>query len=93
MKLFLTGERFDGQQAVDMVAHVAVPEDQLISSVEEQTRSIWWTHCCSRVQAARRVPQLSIKEGFQRNRRVERTYVSIGRRRRGMASFRESANR
>ena len=41
MKLFLTGERFDGQQAVDMgLAHVAVPEDQLISSVEEQISMI-----------------------------------------------------
>ena len=41
MKLFLTGERFDGQQAVDMgLAHISVPEGQLISAVEEQIAMI-----------------------------------------------------
>ena len=41
MKLFLTGERFDGQQAVEMgLAHISVPEDQLISTVEEQIAMI-----------------------------------------------------
>ena len=37
MKLFITGERFSGSQAVDMgFAHRAVPKDQLVSAVNEE---------------------------------------------------------
>ena len=37
MKLFLTGERFDGRQAVAMgFAHRAVPAEQLHSAVQEE---------------------------------------------------------
>ena len=37
MKLFLTGERFDGKQAVEMgLAHRAVPRDQLYDAVQEE---------------------------------------------------------
>ena len=37
MKLFLTGERFDGARAVEMgLAHVSVPTDQLNQAVQDQ---------------------------------------------------------
>ena len=96
MKLFLTGERFDGQQAVDMgLAHVAVPEDQLINSVEEQISMINLggpiaVQECKKL--ARRVPQLSIEEGFKETAEWS-AHVSIGRRRRGWRLFVKSANR
>ena len=41
MKLFLTGERFTGSQAVDMgFVHRAVPADQLKSAVQEEVDMI-----------------------------------------------------
>ena len=41
MKLFLTGERFTGSQAVEMgFAHRAVPGSQLTAAVEEEIEMI-----------------------------------------------------
>ena len=41
MKLFLTGERFDGNQAVEMgLAHRAVPEGELEAAVQEEVDMI-----------------------------------------------------
>ncbi len=93
MKLFLTGERFDGQQAVDMgLAHIAVPEDQLISSVEEQIAMINLggpiaVQECKKL--ARRVPQLSIEEGFKETAEWSARMFRSEEGAEGMASFRE----
>lgn len=41
MKLFLTGERFNGKQAVDFgLAHRAVPKTQLFEAVREEIEAI-----------------------------------------------------
>ena len=93
MKLFLTGERFDGQQAVDMgLAHITVPEDQLISSVEEQISMINLggpiaVQECKKL--ARRVPQLSIEEGFKETAEWSARMFRSVEGAEGMASFRE----
>lgn len=69
MRLFLTGERFDGKKAVEYgFAHRAVPKDQLISAVQEEIDAINLggpiavTECKKLV---RTVPQLSREEGFK----------------------------
>jgi methylglutaconyl-CoA hydratase len=68
MKLFLTGERFTGSQAVDFgLAHRAVPKDQLVSAVQEEIDMINLggpnavTECKKLV---RRVSELDIAQGF-----------------------------
>ena len=93
MKLFLTGERFDGQQAVEMgLAHISVPEDQLISTVEEQIAMINLggpiaVQECKKL--ARRVPQLSIEEGFKETAEWSARMFRSAEGAEGMASFRE----
>jgi methylglutaconyl-CoA hydratase len=69
MRLFLTGDRFTGTQAVEMgFAHVAVPRDQLMQAVQHEIDlinlggPIAVAECKKLV---RQVPELSIKEGFE----------------------------
>jgi methylglutaconyl-CoA hydratase len=92
-KLFLTGERFDGQQAVDMgLAHITVPKDKLISTVEEQIAMINLggpiaVQECKKL--ARRVTQLSIEEGFKETAEWSARMFRSDEGAEGMASFRE----
>ena len=93
MKLFLTGERFDGQQAVDMgLAHIAVPEAQLMSTVEEQIAMINLggpiaVQECKKL--ARRVTELSRKEGFKETAEWSARMFRSDEGAEGMAAFRE----
>ena len=92
-KLFLTGERFDGQQAVDMgLAHITVPEDKLVSTVEEQIAMINLggpiaVQECKKL--ARRVTQLSIEEGLKETAEWSARMFRSDEGAEGMASFRE----
>ena len=92
-KLFLTGERFDGQQAVDMgLAHITVPEDKIVSTVEEQIAMINLggpiaVQECKKL--ARRVTQLSIEEGFKETAEWSARMFRSDEGAEGMASFRE----
>jgi methylglutaconyl-CoA hydratase len=92
-KLFLTGERFDGQQAVDMgLAHITVPEDKLVSTVEEQIAMINLggpiaVQECKKL--ARRVTQLSIEKGFKETAEWSARMFRSDEGAEGMASFRE----
>ena len=92
-KLFLTGERFDGQQAVDMgLAHITVPEDKLVSTVEEQIAMINLggpiaVQECKKLD--RRVTQLSIEEGFKETAEWSARMFRSDEGAEGMASFRE----
>ena len=92
-KLFLTGERFDGQQAVDMgLAHITVPEDKLVSTVEEQIAMINLggpiaVQECKKL--ARRVTQLSTEEGFKETAEWSARMFRSDEGAEGMASFRE----
>ena len=68
MKLFLTGERFTGSQAVDFgLANRAVPKDQLKSAVQEEIDMINLGGPNAVVECkklVRRVSELDIAQGF-----------------------------
>ena len=68
MKLFLTGERFTGSQAVDFgLAHRAVPKEQLVSAVQEEIDMINLGGPNAVVECkklVRRVSELDIAQGF-----------------------------
>lgn len=68
MKLFLTGERFNGHQAVEYgLAHRAVPEDQLEAAVQEEVDMIKLGGPNAVAEAKRlvqEVPEIGIEEGF-----------------------------
>ncbi len=69
MKLFLTGERFNGQKAVEMgFAHRAVSNDELVDVVEEVVEMIKLGGPNAIMECkklVRRVPQLSTETGFK----------------------------
>jgi methylglutaconyl-CoA hydratase len=68
MKLFLTGERFTGAQAVTYgLAHRAVPKDQLHAAVQEEIDMINLGGPLAVVECkklVRRIPTLSTEAGF-----------------------------
>ena len=86
MKLFLTGERFSGSDAVAMgFAHRAVPREELLGAVQEEIDMINLggpTAVIECKKLVRQVPQMSVAEAFEKNRAVERRVVP-GRRRAG----------
>lgn len=93
MKLFLTGERFDGKRAVEMgFAHVAVSADQLHDAVQQEIDMINLggptavTECKKLV---RRVPTLSREEGFAETAEWSGRMFRSDEGAEGMAAFRE----
>jgi len=93
MKLFLTGERFNGSQAVTMgLAHRAVPRAQLAEAVQEEVEMINLggpiavTECKKLV---RRVPELSVEEGFEVTSEWSGRMFRSAEAAEGMAAFRE----
>lgn len=93
MKLFLTGERFDGKQAVAMgFAHRAVPGDELHAAVQEEIDMINLggpiavTECKKLV---RRVPTLSREDGFAETAEWSGRMFRSEEGAEGMAAFRE----
>ena len=93
MKLIITGERFNGTRAVEMgFAHRAVPAGQLVLAVEEEIAMINLggpiavTECKKLV---RRVPQLSIEEGFKETAEWSGRMFRSEEAAEGMAAFRE----
>jgi methylglutaconyl-CoA hydratase len=93
MKLFLTGERFDGDQAVAMgLAHRAVSEDDLHSAVQEEIDMINLggpiaVQECKKL--VRRVPQMSLADGFKETAEWSARMFRSEEGAEGMASFRE----
>lgn len=92
-KLFLTGERFSGARAVELgLAHRAVPKAQLVAAVEEEIAAICLggpiavTECKKLV---RRVPQLSIEEGFAEMAVWSKRMFGTPEATEGMTAFRE----
>ena len=93
MKLFLTGERFTAQQAVDMgLVHRAVPAEKLSLAVQEEIDMI----CLGGPQAVaeakrlvRRVPTLSREEGFAETAPWSAKLFASTEAAEGMAAFRE----
>ena len=93
MKLFLTGERFDGPQAVAMgLAHRAVSEDDLHTAVQEEIDMINLggpiaVQECKKL--VRRVTQLSLADGFKETAEWSARMFRSEEGDEGMASFRE----
>ena len=93
MKLFLTGERFSGARAVEMgLAHRAVPKDSLADAVQEEIGMIALgapkavAECKKLV---RRVPELSIADGFKETTAWSARLFNGEEAAEGMAAFRE----
>ena len=93
MKLFLTGERFTGAQAVEMgFAHRAVPASDLADTVQEEIDAINLGGPIAVQEAkklVRRVSQLSIEEGFAETGPWSRSLFESEEGQEGMAAFRE----
>ncbi len=93
MKLFLTGERFTGQQAVDMgFAHRAVPADKLTEAVQEEIDMINLGGPNAVVECkklVRRVQQLSIEDGLKETADWSVRMFKSDEGTEGMAAFRE----
>ena len=93
MKLFLTGERFTGAQAVEMgFAHRAVPAEGLAAAVQEEIDAINQGGPIAVQEAkklVRRVRQLSIEEGFAVTGPWSRSLFESEEGQEGMAAFRE----
>ena len=93
MKLFLTGERFSGQQAVDFgLAHRAVPGADLIAAVEEEIAAINLGGPKAVVEAkklVRKITQLSVDEGFDVAAEWSVRLFNSEEGTEGMAAFRE----
>jgi len=93
MKLFLTGERFNGGQAVTMgLAHRAVPGARLAEAVREEVEMINLggpiavSECKKLV---RRVPELSVQEGFEVTSEWSGRMFRSEEATEGMAAFRD----
>ena len=93
MKLFLTGERFTGQQAVDFgLAHRAVPAAQLIEAVQEEIDMINLGGPNAIIECkklVRQVPGLSMQKGFDLTGSWSVKMFKSKEGEEGMASFRE----
>ena len=93
MKLFLTGERFNGNQAVEFgLAHRAVPAEKLNDAVQEEIDMINLggpiaVQECKKL--VRTVPDLSIEEGFKVTAEWSGRMFRSDEATEGMAAFRE----
>jgi methylglutaconyl-CoA hydratase len=93
MKLFLTGERFTGKQAVEMgLAHRAVPADGLAEAVQEEIDMINLGGPIAVQEAkrlVRRVATLSVQDGFAETAPWSARMFRSEEAAEGMAAFRE----
>ena len=93
MKLFLTGERFTGEQAVGMgFAHRAVKAEELTGAVQEEINAINLggpiaVQECKKL--VRRVRELNITDGFDETGEWSRRLFQSEEGAEGMAAFRE----
>ena len=93
MKLFLTGERFTGEQAVSMgFAHKAVKAEELTSMVQEEIDAINLggpiaVQECKKL--VRRVRELNIRDGFNETGEWSKRLFQSEECTEGMAAFRE----
>jgi len=93
MKLFLTGERFTGEQAVSMgFAHKAVKAEELTSMVQEEIDAINLggpiaVQECKKL--VRRVRELNIRDGFNETGEWSKRLFQSEEGTEGMAAFRE----
>ena len=93
MKLFLTGERFTGKEAVTYgMAHRAVPLSDLTTAVQEEIDAIKLGGPIAVAEAkklVRMVPELSIEEGFRITAEWSPKLFASEEGQEGMLAFRE----
>jgi methylglutaconyl-CoA hydratase len=93
MRLFLTGERFTGKEAVVYgMAHKAVPADQLMSAVQEEIEALKLggpNALAESKKLVQTVPGLSIEEGFKVTAEWSYRMFTSEEGGEGMAAFRE----
>ena len=93
MKVFLSGERFSGRKAVEMgLAHRAVPRDALHAAVQEEIEMIRLGGPIAVAECkklVRRVPQLSVEQGFREMAEWSRRMFTSAEAAEGMGAFRE----
>jgi methylglutaconyl-CoA hydratase len=93
MRLFLTGERFDGRRAVEYgLAHRAVPPEQLGAAVQEEIDAIRLGGPNAIVECkrlVRSVPERSLEEGFELTGEWSLRMFRSAEAAEGMAAFRE----
>ncbi len=93
MKLFITGERFSGIQAVAYgLAHRAVPADQLANAIQEEIEMIklGGPHAVAEAKRlVREVSQISIEEGFKLTKEWSVELFQSEEGAEGIAAFRE----
>lgn len=93
MRLFLTGDRFSGREAVDYgLAHSAVPLADLTTAVQEEINAIKLGGPIAVSEAkklVRMVPELSIEEGFKITAEWSPKLFASEEGQEGMLAFRE----
>jgi len=93
MKLFVTGERFTAQRAVEMgFVHRAVPSNRLEAAVQEEIEMIRLGGPIAVVECkklVRRVSELSREEGFKETAPWSARLFAAAEGAEGMAAFRE----
>jgi len=93
MRLIVTGNRFDGRQAVEYgLAHVAVPGERLRETVEAEIEAIRLGGPIAVVECkklVRRVPELDLREGFAIAQEWSGRMFRSDEAAEGMAAFRE----
>jgi len=93
MKLFLTGERFTGKEAVQYgLAHRAVPLDELNAAVQQEIDAIKLGGPIAVSEAkklVRTIPEMSIEEGFKITPEWSVRLFQSEEGQEGMAAFRE----
>ncbi len=93
MRLFLTGDRFNGRQAVEYgLAHKAAPREDLWSVVQEEIDAINLGGPTAVVECkklVRAVPDISLAEGFELTQGWSRRMFQGEEAAEGMAAFRE----
>ena len=93
MRLFLTGDRFDGAQAVGYgLVHRAVPPEDLGAAVEEEIDKLRLGGPAALAECkrlVREVPDLPLEEGFEKTRAWSKRMFDSDEAAEGMAAFRE----
>lgn len=93
MRLFLTGERFDGKAAVDYgLAHVAVPAADLDRTVQAELDALAMGGPIALAECkklVRQVPELDLQAGFELTAGWSRRMFLSEEAAEGMAAFRE----
>lgn len=93
MKLFLTGERFSGRDAVTMgFAHRAVPRDELHAAVQEEIDMLNLGGPTALIECkklVREVPGMSVREAFEKTGPWSAGLFQGEEGQEGMAAFRE----